>query len=145
MTFIQALYGSQYYELSQKGRDGAKGRFNGNIFLCAFIVLIVLALIAVAITTSSSLADKFNSSLEHAFGGNSGKSIGKLLAIPFMAICYLVVSTTVGSEKNYNRIIEEFKNLPDDQKNRANKKVLVPFFIVLVIFFVLLMSSLSNQ
>ena len=29
MTFLEALYGSQYREISERGKDGAKGRFNG--------------------------------------------------------------------------------------------------------------------
>ncbi len=142
MTFIQALYGSQYFELVQKGRDGSKGRFNSNIFLAAFIFLVLVTVIALTVTISPHLSRRFNSFAEHFAGSNSGKETGMLLAIPVMAICYFFVSKTVGTQKNYFKIIDEFKLLPDDVKSKANKKILAPFFIVLIIFFGLLMSSL---
>lgn len=45
MTFLQALYGSQYQEIKQRGGDGNKGRINGNVFLSAFIVLIIIVIL----------------------------------------------------------------------------------------------------
>lgn len=145
MTFIQALYGSQYYEISLKGKDGAKGRFNGNIFLSAFVILVVLTITAIAVTFSPGIASNFEKAAGFIANGESGKTTGKLLAIPAMAICYLVIANTIGSVKNYNKIIEEFNLLPAAEKNKANRKVLVPFFTVLAMFFVLLMSSLLES
>lgn len=145
MTFIQALYGSQYYEITQKGGDGAKGRLNGNIFLAAFVILIILTIIALIVTFLPGAAN----SVEHGAGfianGQSGKITGKLLAIPAMAICYLVIANTIGRKKMYTKIIEEFNLLPAAEKNKANRKVLVPFLIVLTLFFVLLMSTLLES
>ena len=59
MTFLEALYGSQYYEIHQKGRDGNKGRLNGNLFLSALILLFILALMMISI----SFVPGFNESL----------------------------------------------------------------------------------
>jgi len=144
MTFLQALYGSQYAEITKNGKDGAKGRFNGNIFLAAFIVLGLLTIGAILVTISPSLNHSFSQSMERTFGYNNGKSIGKLLAIPVMALCYFIVLYTVGTEANYKKIISEFNLLPEEERAKANKKVLVPFFVVLIVFFVLLMSSLTK-
>jgi len=145
MTFIQALYGSQYYEISQKGKDGMKGRLNGNIFLSAFVILTIITVKAISTTFSPSAAEKFERFATFIANGESGKTTGKLLAMPAMAICYLVIANTIGSVKNYNKIIEEFNLLPAAEKNKANRKVLVPFFMVLALFFVLLMSSLLEN
>ena len=59
MTFLEALYGSQYYEIHQKGRDGNKGRLNGNLFLAAFVVLFIIAVFMISI----SFVPGFNDSL----------------------------------------------------------------------------------
>jgi len=59
MTFLEALYGSQYYEIHQKGRDGNKGRLNGNLFLSTLIILFILALLMVC----TSFVPGFNESL----------------------------------------------------------------------------------
>ncbi len=145
MSFLQAVYGSQYYEISKKGRDGAKGRFNGNIFLAVFVILIIITTIAVIITLSPGASQSFERMATGISGGSSGKATGQLLTIPLAAICYLIIANTIGSKKNYDRIIERFNNLPDEEKNKANKKVLVPFFMVLILFFVVLMSSVLDN
>lgn len=142
MTFLEALYGSQYYEISQRGKDGAKGRFNGNIFLAVFVMLIILTIIALATTFSQEVDDKLTGKLTDMFGYGNGKAVGRLLAIPVIAILYFIISKTVGSERNYNRLIDNFNQLPEEEKKKANKKVLIPFFVVLIAFFIMMMSSL---
>ncbi len=136
MTFLEALYGSQYYEITQKGKDGAKGRFNGNIFLSVFVTLILITVISIVITASSMPGNKITLRLQDIFGRDAGKIAGQLLAIPLVAICYFIISKTVGSENNYNRIIERFNQLPYEEKKKANRKVLIPFFILLGIIIV---------
>ena len=42
MTFLQALYGSQYQEIAGRGGDTNKARINGNYFLTAFAILGIL-------------------------------------------------------------------------------------------------------
>lgn len=41
MSIFEALYGCQYWEIHQQGKDGNKGSFNANLFLSAFIMLIL--------------------------------------------------------------------------------------------------------
>jgi hypothetical protein len=142
MTFLQALYGSQYHELTQKGREGSKGRLNGNLFLSAFIIIILFLIIALAVTVSGEFNDKLNTIFHHLFGYTSGKTVGRLLAIPLLFIIYLLVSTTVGSRRNYNKMVEIFKQLPETEKKKANIKILAPFMIVLGVLFFLSMISL---
>src|SRR5260221_10704166 len=100
MTFLEALYGSQYYEIHLRGKDGNKGRLNGNVFLTAFIILFIIAVLMICI----SFVPGFNDNLTKTFSGisdySNGKTIGKLLAIPLFAIIYFIVIKTVGSEEN---------------------------------------------
>lgn len=42
MTFLEALYGSQYQEIHQRGGDGSKARFNGNLLLAVMVLLGIL-------------------------------------------------------------------------------------------------------
>jgi hypothetical protein len=58
MSFLEALYGSQYYEIHQKGRDGNKGRLNGNLFLSALIVLFIIAVMMVSISFVPGFEEK---------------------------------------------------------------------------------------
>jgi len=141
MTFIQAVYGSQYYEITLKGKDGNKGRLNGNIFLSAFVVLIILTLTGLTLLLSPLAAESFERMATRLVGYYTGKNTGRLLAIPVMGLCYLVIANTVGSQQNFRRIVDEFNLLPVDEKNKANKKVLMPFFVILAIFVVTVISA----
>lgn len=142
MTFLEALYGSQYYEIHQKGRDGNKGRLNGNLFLSVLIVLFIIAVMMVSISFVPGFEEKMTKSVRSIFGYSSGRSIGKLLAIPVLGIIYLVIIKTVGSESNFKNKVDAFMQYPDEVKKKANAKLLIPFFILGLIVFGLAMSKL---
>ncbi|HVX48683.1 MAG TPA: hypothetical protein VHB48_00950, partial [Chitinophagaceae bacterium] len=105
MTFLQALYGSQYREISQKGKDGAKGRLNGNLFLCAFILLIVFTIITSILTFYPSSNNAFTKAIRKIYPFESGKMIAFELTPPVFGLLYLFVANTVGSIANFNRLI----------------------------------------
>ena len=142
MTFFEALYGSQYYEIHQKGRDGNKGRLNGNLFLSALTVLFILAVMMISISFVPGFNESLTKSIRSIFGYSSGKSIGKLLAIPVFGIIYLIILKTVGSESNFKNKVEAFMQYPDEEKKKANATLLIPFFILLIIVFGLAFSKL---
>ena len=142
MTFLEALYGSQYYEIHQRGKDGNKGRLNGNVFLAALIVLFILAVLMICISFVPGFNDSMTKSVRSVFGNSTGKSIGKLLAIPVFGIIYLIIIKTVGSETNFKNKVDAFMQYPDEVKKKANAKLLIPFFILGVIVFGLAFAKL---
>jgi len=142
MTFLEALYGSQYYEIHKQGKDGNKGRLNGNLFLAAFIILFIIAVMMVCISFIPGFNESFSKKMERLFGSISGRSIGKLLAIPVFAILYFIIMKTVGSEENFKRKVEAFMQYPDEIKKKANIKLLIPFFILIIITVCLAISKL---
>jgi hypothetical protein len=144
MTFLQALYGSQYYEIHQKGRNGSKGRLNGNLFLSALIMLLLLAILMVCISFVPGFNESMTSSLKNVFGYSTGKSIGKLLAIPAFAIIYFIILKTVGTETSFKQKVNAFMQYPDEVKKKANKILLIPFFILAVIVFGLAFSRIGS-
>jgi hypothetical protein len=135
MTFLETLYGSQYYEINQKGRDGNKGRLNANLFLSALIVLFVFAVIMICISFVPGFNETLSKSIRNIFGRSCGGSIGRLLAIPFFAVIYFTISITAGNKESFKRKVEAFMQQPDEVKKKANAKLLIPFFILGVIVF----------
>ena len=142
MTFLEALYGSQYYEIHQKGRDGNKGRLNGNLFLSAMIILLIIAVFMICISFVPGFNESMTKNIRSVFGDSSGKSIGKLLAIPVFPIIYFIILKTVGTETNFKRKVEAFMQYPDEIKKKANAILLIPFFILGIIVFGLAISKL---
>jgi hypothetical protein len=142
MGFLEALYGSQYLELEQNGKDGNKGRLNGNIFLAVLIMLSLFVIVMLCFKFLPGFEKNINRSINKLFGyGNSGKAIGKILAVPLIALIYFICVSTVGSKQNFKRKIETFLQYPADVQKGATKKILLPFFILLATLFVLSISS----
>jgi hypothetical protein len=137
MTFLEALYGSQFYEIHQKGRDGNKGRMNGNLLLSALIILLLFALILVAINFVPGFNESITNTTESIFGNASGKTIGKILGIAALGLIYLVINFTIGNQQNFNKRVEKFMQYPDEIKKKANAKLLIPFFVLLAIVLML--------
>jgi hypothetical protein len=142
MTFTEALYGSQYYEIDQKGRDGNKGRLNGNLLLSVMVMLALFILILACVHFVPDFNETLTRKIRKVFGYSTGKTIGKLLAIPLIAIIYLIVSNTIGNKANFKARVNTFMQYPDEIKKKANAKILVPFFVLLGLMMLLLFTGL---
>jgi cbb3-type cytochrome oxidase subunit 3 len=143
MSFLEALYGSQYYEIHKQGKDGNKGRLNANLFLSALLVLAIIAAIFFCVRFVPGFNDSFTKSIRNVFGASSGKAIGKLLALPVFFILYFILAFTVGNKSNFQKHSENFMQLPDEQKKKANARLLIPFFILLAVVMYFAFSSLG--
>jgi len=144
MSYLQALYGSQYYELSQNGKDGMKGRLNGNLFLSAFVIIALFLFATILFAVAPSLKDSMDNWFHHLAGSSSGKFVGKLVAAVLLFVVYMVVSRTIGSEESYKRIVDEFNQYPESEKKEANKKIFKPFLIALATLLALMLYSLHS-
>ena len=135
MTFLEALYGSQYQEITANGKDGQKGRTNGNMFLA---VLTLLTLIDIVLLLQLLDTHLLAQSLDNIpiFTYMTGKTMGKILGVIAFAFSYFIINLTVGTIQNYNRIVNSFMQLPEEVRKAANKKVLTVFFSVFVIFMI---------
>jgi hypothetical protein len=141
MTFLEALYGSQFYEIQKQGKDGNKGRMNANLFLAALIILLIFAIVLIGVSFVPGFNEGITKSVRDIFGRTSGRSIGKLLALPLFVILYFVLSFTVGSKEKFTAYADTFMQYPDEEKKKANKKILIPFFVLGVIVFGLAMMK----
>jgi hypothetical protein len=129
MTLLEAIYGSQYQEISQRGGDGSKGRFNGNLLISVIFLLLLLTVIFVLMLIPG-MNESMTRSMQSFSGSMSGKTMGKLLAIPVLFVLVALANFTVGTKNNYSRIIERFNSYPEEVRKKANKKVLIAFFTI---------------
>ena len=129
MTLLEAIYGSQYQEISQRSGDGSKGRFNGNLLISVIFLLLLLTVIFVLMLIPG-MNESMTRSMRGFTGSGSGKNMGKLLAIPVLFLLVALANFTIGTKKNYTRIIERFNNDPEEVRKKANKKVLTVFFSI---------------
>lgn len=143
MTFLEALYGSQYYEIQQKGRDGNKGRFNGNLVLSGFVILLLFTVLLLMVNFVPGFEKSSWRFIKNVFGNNfGGRTIGRLVAIPLLAVIYFICAATVGSKKNFTALTQKFMQYPDEVKKKASMKMLLPFLLLLMVFMAMLFMKL---
>jgi hypothetical protein len=138
---LQRIYGMQYEELEQNGKDGNKARFNGNILVAAYLIVAILLLLLL-VTWVPGYNEAMTRIIRSIFGYSSGKTIGRLLAIPLFAILYYVVTITVGSESSFRKQVEAYKQFSEEEKKKSLVKVMVPFMSMLGLLLILALSSL---
>jgi hypothetical protein len=136
MTYMEALYGGQYWEISENKKDGNLGRKNGNIFLTIWVMMCLVLAYLIIIRIHPPFA-RFFASRSGLSGSYSGRSAGKLIALVLFGISYPLVLYTAGTVRNFNTYVHNFLQYPDEVKKKANKKILIPFFIVLAAIFLL--------
>ena len=138
MNLFDCVTCNQYYELVKTGRDGKKARFNGNLLNTVCIFLLLLTLVTLFFMNSASGKDFFNR-LALIFGERSGKGLGELMAIPVLAIIYLVISKTIGTQTRFERITAEFDSLAEIDKKAIFRRGTIFVFscigLFLIIFF----------
>jgi len=130
MPFLEILYGSQFEEIKKMGKDGNKGRLNANIFLSVMLMMVLGIIFLGLKILSGQFSQELSGFYDSYLDGFSGRSLGKIIAIPFMAISYLIVSKTVGTEAKFKIYTENYMQYPEDVKKQSNKKLLVPFFVL---------------
>jgi hypothetical protein len=141
MTFLEALYGSQYHEIHQRGGDGNKARFNGNLLLAVMVLLGVIIFFLAAIKFVPGFNETVNRQVRSLFGYRSGKTIGRLLALPFFFLLFWIMQQTTGNVANFKKKVDGFLAYPEEIRKQANRKVLLPFFILLGLLIGLLVLS----
>lgn len=142
MTVIDALYGSQYWELKNKGADVQKGRLYGNLLFAATIMIYLFLIIIIWSFISEDFTKDLTRFLKSIFGYSTGKMIGKMIAIPLIAVIYLIVALFFGSKKRYEKSYQNYVNASQKEKDDAIGKMVAIFAIGLLLLFILSITSL---
>lgn len=143
MNVIKSLYASQYYELKKKGKEETSLQ-NGVVLTTLALLVNFFTVVLLMILISPDIGDFFEDLIEDIFGRSSGRSIGRIIAIIPFGIIYLIVKYTSGRQANYDRTIEEFETLSEDQQKQVAKKgmyyfvgSLIAVAIILALFLLL--------
>ncbi|HNF49238.1 MAG TPA: hypothetical protein PLF48_07670 [Chitinophagales bacterium] len=143
MSYLEALYGSQYAELVQNGHSGENGRTNGNLFLTAIIIMSFLCGFGVLMLILSALHFPANEWLNNiaVSTGLTGKKMGIFVALPLLIIIYFILNKSLGNEEQYKKYCAAYMQATNEEKESANKKTLRPLFGLIILFFVIIFLS----
>ena len=133
---IESIYGMQYEELIQNGRDGNKARLNGNLFLAAYVI-VLLFLLFIICTHISVYNETLDHHLGRVFGVFNVRMLEKILIIPLFGGIYFLIAFTIGSQSSFQKHVDAYKQYSDMEQRKSFLRVLVPFIIILVLILVL--------
>ncbi len=132
MNFLEALYGSQYSEISSNGKDGNKGRLNGNVILSAIILMVTIS----GFLLMCSLF-KIHWYSQSWIPGLSGKALGRILGLVMFFSIYNVVSKSIGNEARFREYVKRFLAYPEEIQKTANKMIMLRFAVSLIFFIIM--------
>jgi len=142
MNSIDALYGGQYSELKNKGYDIQKGRFYGNLMLTAVVLIYFFVVIIILNFISEDILDDLLKPLKSIFGRSMGKAASQIVAIPLIAIVYLIIALLFGSKKRYEKSYQVYSKTTQEEKDKVMGKMIAVFVIGLLLLVVLSITSL---
>jgi hypothetical protein len=104
------------------------------------VLLGILIFFLAAIKLVPGFNETVTRQVRSLFGNSSGKTIGRLLTLPFFFLLFWLVQQSTGNVANFKKHVDGFMAYPEEIKKQGNRKILVPFFILLglVILLVLL-------
>lgn len=137
MNFIETIYCSQYYELKKSGRDPQKGRLNGTLLSAT---VLILGLVGLFLVVNKFVPGHLISS--GSGYGFSGRFIGKIVAIVLLLVIGGILSFTIGSKENYNKMILQWEQLPESVLEQTIKTSLKIFGIVFGLFLLVIVIGL---
>ncbi|MCD6011997.1 MAG: hypothetical protein K0Q79_1859 [Flavipsychrobacter sp.] len=139
MNLIQTIYCSQYYELKKSGRDYTKGRTNGTVLVAAILLLIIIAVIVpyCVYVPGNGIDRMFRGT------GMSGRAMGKILGLGGLALLYGILNFTAGSKSSYDRMIQQWENMSDDELKATVKKAMKIFFVAFGLFLIAMIAAFA--
>jgi len=132
VKFLQSLYWNQYYELKQKGKEQA-ARKNGTVLSTVAIMANSSVLLGFLIFFFPDIGDGIMDLLEDAFGPRGGRTMGQILGAILFASIYFVIHFTLGKPEKFDRMMESFLSLSEEEQLIASKQGLRYFMISLLL------------
>ncbi|MCH2195057.1 hypothetical protein [Kordia sp.] len=142
MNIIDALYGSQYYELKNKGYDVQKGRFYGNLLFTAIILIYLFVTIIILNFISEDILDDLLKPLRKIVGRSMGKAMSQIVAIPLILVIYFIVALLFGSKKRYEKSFQKYSEASEEKRKKVSENMIGVFIIGLLLLVVLAITSL---
>ena len=96
--------------------------FNGNLLLSISLFVFVASVIGILILIFPEIGESIEDILKDTFGRRGGRTMGKFLAILGIAMFFPFVRYTIGTPKNYQRIMDDCKNMSDEELKEVSKK-----------------------
>ncbi len=139
MNFFQCLLCNQYAEISKRGGDARKAQLN--------MLLLSTVLITLYIILAFIYYDRFHPGfLNKYFNGNGlrGKDTGRLIGAVLGVIIFVLLKLTIGKKSWYDKTIEKFNGISEEEQKRTAQKGLRYFNIAFIPILLFMLTALLS-
>lgn len=126
MTIFQSLYCYSYQHSLDNNTNTSLDNLRKTGTIMASVVLLMWLLSLTFLTLPFGLGESIIDVLQSIFGYRSGKTIGQFGGLGLFLLIYPLVHFTVGSQKSFQKTMNQYNNLPQqEQTNVVSKGVMV--------------------
>jgi hypothetical protein len=118
------VYANQYVELKARGKEDA-ALANGTLLVAVAWALHFVALFFLALKLSPEWSDGLWRHVTHWIGRDSGRLAGKVIALPFLGLFYLLAKVTVGRQAHFTGLKARVEALSTEEQKRGSTAGLV--------------------
>ncbi len=130
MNVLQAVFCSQYLELSKKGKGEAA--YKNGLVLCA--VCIGLNLMTILFVLIGFDLNPLNG-IHKLFGSINGRTAGRVIALVLFGSLFIILRYLFLTKNWFNRTVDSFDQLEDRQKKKIVFRAIIYLVASLLIFF----------
>ena len=136
MNLLESVYCYLQYEKIKEGQPVSYDVKSGNIVVSLCIVMLIFGGFFLLFTVSPNTADAVEDFFKDVFGRTTGKAIGQLLLLFLLVIVYPIITRTIGTQDNFERITAELLKMTKVEQEKISKKGST-FFIFSIIFMII--------
>ncbi len=130
MNVLQAVFCSQYMELSKRGKGEAAYK-NGLVLSAVCIGLNLMTILFVLIGFDLNPID----GIVKLFGSMSGRTAGRIIALVLFGSLFIILRYLFLTKNWFNRTVNSFDQLEDQQKKKIAFRAIIYLAASLLIFF----------
>jgi len=136
MNILSAVYAYFFQESVNRNAPNTTDPVTANIVLSCCMAMLMCSVVGMLIVLVPEAADTFEDLINDVFGRTAGKTIAKLILLPLLGLIYPAIRYTIGTPKNYQRIIGEYESLPESQREAIVNKGKVFLYVGLFSLFI---------
>ncbi|MFK7947589.1 MAG: hypothetical protein AB8G11_08370 [Saprospiraceae bacterium] len=125
MNWLESVYCYTQYERLQQGESITYSSQNGNVLLTVSLLILIHGTLFMLIMIFPSVLLVLS---------DITKTIGEIIIAISIALIYPIISRTIGSQTNFERITESFLKMSSEEQAKTSKKGVL-FFSLSMFYF----------
>lgn len=122
MDILESIFCYLHAENEKEGKPISYDATSGNMIISLCLVMLPIGLFFWILLLSPNTTESLEGFLDILFGPKNGKFIGQFLILTLLILIFPTIKKTIGTQENYERILELYLNMSEIEQEKAVKK-----------------------